>query len=90
MINGSILDKTFQGNDKVESANTEKKKATYMYKDEENVNLMDNETYEQFTLSLNQVGDKQKFLKEGTDVDILYFPLILSLDLNFRIENPGG
>src|SRR3989339_320114 len=70
LINGSVLDKTFQGNDKVESANTEKKKANYMYKDEENVNLMDNEIYEQFTLSLNQVGDKQKFLKEGTDVDI--------------------
>ncbi|OGF24960.1 elongation factor P [Candidatus Falkowbacteria bacterium RIFOXYB2_FULL_34_18] len=87
LINGSVLDKTFQGNDKVESANTEKKKANYMYKDEENVNLMDNETYEQFTLSLNQVGDKQKFLKEGTDVDILYFDgTPVAIDIPIKVE----
>jgi elongation factor P len=34
---------------------------------------MDNETFEQSSLPLEQIGDKISYLKEGTDVDILYF-----------------
>ena len=73
LINGSVLEKTFQGSDKAEVADTEKKKVNYMYQDEYNANFMDNETYEQFTISLEQVGEKLKFIKDGTDIDVLYF-----------------
>jgi len=87
LINGNMLDKTFQGNDKAEEADTQKKKANYMYKDEDNANFMDNETYEQFTLSLDVVGEKIKFLKDGTDVDILYFQgNPVALDLPIKVE----
>jgi elongation factor P len=34
---------------------------------------MDNSSFEQFTLPLESIGDKKWYLKEGTDVDILYF-----------------
>lgn len=73
LINGNALERTFQGNDKVEQANTEKKKANFMYKDVDNANFMDNETFEQFDIAIDQVGDKLKFIKEGVDVDVLYF-----------------
>jgi len=73
LISGKVLDKTFQGNDKAEEADTMKKKANYMYKDEMNANFMDNESYEQFVIDLDQVADSIKFLKEGTDIDVLYF-----------------
>jgi elongation factor P len=73
LINGNVLERTFQGNDKVEKANTEKKKANFMYKDADNANFMDNESYEQFTIEIDQVDDKLIFVKEGTDVDVLYF-----------------
>ena len=39
LITGNILDNTFQGNDKAEEANTEKKKANFMYKDENNLSF---------------------------------------------------
>jgi translation elongation factor P/translation initiation factor 5A len=34
---------------------------------------MDNTSFEQFSLSLENIGENQLFLKDGTDVDVLYF-----------------
>ena len=87
LINGSVLEKTFQGNDKVEEAETEKKKANFMYKDENEAHFMDNQTYEQFSLSIDSIGAKIKFLKDGTDVNILYFQnKPVAVDLPVKID----
>jgi len=87
LITGNVLDKTFQGNDKAQEADTEKKKANFMYKDEREAHLMDNETYEQFSIAIEQIGGKQKFLKDGTDVDVLYFQgKPVAVDLPVKIE----
>ena len=89
LINDSILDKTFQGNEKCEEANTEKKKVNYMYKDDAQAHFMDNETYEQFTISLDKIGEKQKFLRDGTDVDLLYFegkPVAIDLPIKMKFK----
>ncbi|MDD5071295.1 MAG: elongation factor P [Patescibacteria group bacterium] len=89
LISGNILEKTFQGNEKAEEAETEIKKANFMYKDESQVYFMDNETYEQFDLPLEQIGDKQKFLKEGTDIDAFYFsgrPVAINLPVKMNLK----
>jgi len=89
LITGNVLDKTFQGNEKAEEARTEKKKANFMYKDENEAHLMDNETYEQFSIALEQIGEKQKFLKDGTDVDVLYFqgkPVAIELPIKVELR----
>ncbi len=89
LVNGNILDKTFQGNEKAEEAHTEKKKANYLYNDEDNAHFMDNETYEQFSLSLDSLGEKKNFLKEGIDVTILYFegdPVAVELPIKMEFE----
>ena len=89
LINGNVLERTFQGNDKAEEANTEKKKANFMYKDDMNANFMDNETYEQFTIPMETIGEKAKFLKDGTDVDVLYFqdnPVAIDLPVKIALK----
>jgi len=89
LISGSVLEKTFQGNDKAEEAETEKRKANFMYKDDTSAFFMDNESYEQFDLPLEQIGDKIKFLKEGTDVDTLYFdnrPVTMDLPVKMKFK----
>ncbi len=74
LLSGNMLDRTFQGNDKAEEADTERKKANYMYKDERDAYFMDEISYEQFEIPLEQIGDdKIKFLKDGTNVDVFYF-----------------
>lgn len=89
LISGNILDRTFQGNDKAEEADTEKKKANFMYKDDVNAYLMDNESYEQFEIPLDTIGDKAKFLKDGTDVDVLYFdgsPVAVDIPIKMKFK----
>ena len=58
-----------------------------MYLDEDNANFMDNETYEQFTISKDTIGDKQRYLKDGTDVNVLYFDdNPVAVDLPVKME----
>jgi elongation factor P len=89
LISGSVLERTFQGNDKAEEAMTEKRKANYLYKDDTNAYFMDNESYEQFDLPVEQIGEKIKFLKDGTDVDTLYFegrPVSVDLPIKMKFK----
>jgi elongation factor P len=96
IINGNVLEKTFQGNDRAEEADIERKKANYMYKDDKDAYLMDNQSFEQFTIPLDQIGEKQRFLKDGTDVDVLYFnsqamAIDLPIKMTFRVQSaPPG
>ncbi|MBU1160787.1 elongation factor P, partial [Patescibacteria group bacterium] len=89
LISNNILDKTFQGNDKAEDVEIENKKANFLYKDDVSAFFMDNETYEQFDLPLDQIGEKQKFLKENTDIDVLYFaekPVSINLPIKMEFQ----
>ncbi len=87
LINSSILEKTFQGSEKCEEADIEKKKASFMYKDESHAHFMNSETYEQFSLTLEKIGEKQKFLKDGIDVDVLYFnSQSIAIELPVKID----
>jgi elongation factor P len=89
LISGNLLDKTFQGNDKGEPAETQKKKANYLYKDDESVYMMDNENFDQFSLPIEQLGEKINYLKEGTDVDVLYFegkPVALDIPIKVKMK----
>lgn len=87
LINGNVLEKTFQGAEKADEAATERKKANFMYKDKDEAFFMDNTSFEQFSLSLDELGDKVQFLKDGTDVNVLYFnDKPVSLELPIKME----
>ncbi len=89
LINGNVLERTYQGSEKAEEAETETKKANFMYKDKEEVYFMDNASFEQFNLHVEDLGDSEKFLKDGTDVDVLYFegkPVSISLPIKMEFK----
>lgn len=96
LISGSMLEKTFQGVDKAEEAETETKKANYLYKEKEEAFFMDNNSFEQFSLSVDDIGSQAKFLKDGVDVDVLYFeskPVSVSLPIKMEflvVSAPPG
>ena len=96
LINESVLEKTYQGNEKAEEADTGTKKANFMYKDQVEAYFMDNQSFEQFSLSLENIGEKVGFLKEGIDVDVLYFnenpvSITLPIKMDFKvISSPPG
>jgi elongation factor P len=70
---GSTINKSFQGNDKVEEADVGFQKCQYMYNDGENYFFMNNESFEQFELSKEMLGEQIYFLLDGTDVDVRFF-----------------
>ncbi|MCK9438928.1 MAG: elongation factor P [Patescibacteria group bacterium] len=89
LINGNVLEKTYQGNDKVDEARTETKKANFLYKDQDNAYFMDNNSFEQFSLSLEDIGEQEKYLKEETNVDVLHFndnPVAINLPIKMEFK----
>lgn len=73
LLNGTILEKTFQGADKVLEADISKSKAQFLYKENENYCFMDMESYEQFSLSEKVLAAAKDYLIEGTELTVLNF-----------------
>lgn len=73
LITGAVMDKTFQGADKLEEAEISKSKAQYLYHEGDNYFFMDNETFDQFPLSKTVLDNITQYLIEGTEVTILNF-----------------
>ena len=89
LITGNVIEKTFQGNDKAEEAVTEDKSSQYLYKDAVEAYFMDNESFEQFSLPLEQIGESINWLKDGTDVKVLYFddkPVAVKLPVKVELK----
>jgi len=68
---GRVIDNTFRAGEKVELVDFEEKRMQHLYKDDR-YHFMDLDTYDQISLSAEEVGDARDFLKENTDVDILF------------------
>jgi len=71
--NGAVMEKTFQGSDKIEEADIVKSKAQFLYRDGENYFFMDNSSYEQFSLPKSVLGDFTNYLIESTEVTVLVY-----------------
>ncbi|MBU0766802.1 elongation factor P [Patescibacteria group bacterium] len=93
---GNVIQKTFQGNDKLPPADTGYKKVQYLYDNGNAFTFMDLQTYDQFELSSDMIGDGAKYLIEGAEVDVLMFednPIGIQLPstVNMKvIETPPG
>jgi len=69
---GSVVEVTFQGNDKVDLADLVRKKCQYLYKDEIGAHFMDDQ-YEQFSLDAESIADQLYYLKDGESVDVAFW-----------------
>lgn len=56
----------------------------YLYPEGDALVFMDNQTYDQTPFSREQVGDDIKYLKENTDVDVLFWN---EKPLNIQLPN---
>lgn len=89
LVTGAVMDKTFQGSEAVYEADISKSKAQYTYKEGTDYNFMDNESYEQFSLSKDALGDNVNYLKEGTEVTLLNFngnPINIELPVKVTLK----
>jgi elongation factor P len=68
---GRVIDNTFRAGEKVDLVDFEEKRMQYLYKDDA-YHFMDLDTYDQIALVPEQVGEARDFLKENTEVEILF------------------
>ena len=73
LIDGSVIPKTFKGQDKIETAEVRNRGVQYLYSDAETFYFMDPETFEQFELPLDLVDDAKWYLKEGDMLSLQFF-----------------
>ena len=71
--NGNVEEVSFSSNVKVEEINTTKRNLQYLYKDGNEALFMDPRTYEQVSIPLSIVEDEIAFIKEGEEVNILFW-----------------
>jgi elongation factor P len=71
--NGSIQDRTFRGDEKIEPAFIEERKLQYLYHSGSVYNFMDQENFEEISISEESIGPKTKFLKDTIEVTAYSF-----------------
>jgi elongation factor P len=70
LSSGGVLDKTFRADEDVQQAFIDKQMFQFLYKDGEDFIFMNNDTYEQLSLSPSIVEDKYLFLTSNQEVTI--------------------
>ena len=73
LIDGSVIPKTFKGQDKIERAEVNNRSVQYLYKDDHSFHFMDPDSFEQFELNNYVVDDAASFLKEGDSLNLQFF-----------------
>jgi len=70
---GGVVEKTFRGGEKLRRAHLDKRAMQYLYKDGDAYVFMDNDNYEQITVSAGDIGDGVKWLLENMNIQVLMY-----------------
>ncbi len=69
---GALIEESFESEIKLETVDLEQRKGQFLYADDSGYHFMDLETYDQFTLKKEALGEKVWYLTEGLEVIIGY------------------
>ena len=96
VLSGKVIDRTFNSDIKVETANVDRREMQYLYHDGEAYVFMDTGTYDQLSLSDEVVGDAKNFLLESAMATValhegepLFIDLPTSVELEITYTEPG-
>lgn len=84
---GNSMEKTFRAGEKVARAILDKRDMQFLYLSDDEYIFMDNESFDQISLSKEQIGDGIKYLKENMNISILkHGNKIIGIDLPNFVE----
>ncbi|HMD12320.1 MAG TPA: elongation factor P [Marmoricola sp.] len=93
---GQTVERSFQAGTKWPRASMEKRPVQYLYRDGNDFHFMDNDTYDQFILSAEQLGETAQYLKDGMTLDRTSYQgetigveLPVTVDLKVEDTAPG-
>lgn len=96
MVTGRVQDKKFRSGENIPNADVQRKDAQFLYADDQGYHFMDENTYEQFALVEDDLGETVNYLKEGLRVLLLFYKnqcigveLPPSVELKITEAEPG-
>jgi elongation factor P len=73
ILEGKYMEHTYHQEDKFEEADVLQKKALYSYKDGDYFYFLDEETYENYRVNKEMIGEKEIYLKENEKYNVLVY-----------------
>jgi elongation factor P len=93
---GAIFDRTVQAGEKWARVRLEHHTVQFLYREDDNFFVMDQESFDQYALTRDQLGDAVSYLKENMSFEVLSYegePVDVELPINveLRVEttDPG-
>lgn len=82
LLDGKVLEKTFKGNEQLDTADVATTNVQYLYNDGSTFFFMDEENFEQFEIAADIVGQGAGYLKEGDRVQVqLFNNVVINVEL---------
>jgi elongation factor P len=96
VMTGKVVDKTYNAGVKVEVAILEKRDMNFLYKEGDDFVFMDNQNFDQMTISAATVGEASNYMLENTEAIVaihegnpLYIELPASVEFTVTYTEPG-
>jgi elongation factor P len=93
---GQTIERSFQAGTKWPRAQMERRPVQFLYRDGDDFHFMDTDTYDQFTLTADQLADTVNYLKDGMTLDRTAYQgetigveLPVTVDLTVSSTEPG-
>jgi elongation factor P len=87
LLTGAIFERTFRSAEKVPAALVERRDMQFLYAADGQYHLMDTESYEQFPVSAETMGEQRRFLQEGMQLVVtMYKGAVVDVELPTTIE----
>jgi elongation factor P len=89
LVNGNTIERTWKSGESVELADVEERKMTYSWQEADTFVFMDTATGDQIHVEKEKVGDAERFLTEGLDVEVTLFngnPIGVDLPANVIMQ----
>jgi len=86
---GSTTSQTFQAGSKFPLVRLERQRAQYLYMEDEHFNFMDVDSFEQFMLSRETLGDALNYIRENDTIDVLTYqgePIDIEIPITVQLE----
>ncbi|MFT7580839.1 MAG: elongation factor P [Myxococcota bacterium] len=89
LVTGRVIDRNFRSGETLEPVDVEHRTGMFMYNDGQDFIFMDTDSYEQFPVSAEAIGNDADFLLENSEADLLFFegrPITIGLPNFVEVE----
>ncbi|MFH1560670.1 MAG: elongation factor P [Chloroflexota bacterium] len=86
---GRAMERNVPGNQKLTLAEVDTREAQYLYSDGDHYHFMDMQTFEQYPLATDQMGDALQYLKEQDKAQIVFYrgePIALEMPTYVELQ----